>query len=707
MTIAANILILTARVSMDTSAPVWAKASGATITLVPRVPDTPLTVSGSTTYDTGHFGSGSFAFGSASGTTVSPTLVLHCTPSSIGPSQVTNCTASITGDDAELGTYAPVNPIVFTINSSSWTTVAVSPDGDAVAEGGLSGASPGTYTISASYSATSPYTDSYYPAMSVSTTVTVGSSDPTTTGVYQYKIKQSDGTTSGFDAAGNITAYYDSTSGQWNNIQYDALNRLVRADGPSAFNGSSPYFCWTYDSFGNRTGQNSEPTGPFTVVSTVGSQSCTAYSGVTATTDVESYSSGDASNQLRSSSHLFGIERSGSASYDYDAAGELTDDGAAGHQYAYDAEGRLCAEYNGTAYIGYLYNASGIRVAKGTQSSLSCDLTGNGFTMTSMYVLDQGGQTMTETDGSGVWQHTDVGGFASYDSNGLHFQMADWLGTRRVQTDYAGTVETSFQHLPFGELLTSLSGDSTEKHFTGKEHDTESGNDYFDARYYSPSMGRFMIPDWSVKVEPIPYSKLDDPQSLNLYSYVRNHPLSTVDADGHDWQEVLKHLGNAINETTGRVTVGFGLGAKGKVGGLDARAEVAYKINLKFSAGKLTLSETLEGGASIGKGKNQAGLAGSVEKDVVTADLNNKEIKGSNAITKEYVLGTKVGGNQSEASRDAIGVSGEEGEGLLGGGGVQTTREGWKELRTAAKEALSSVKNLTLPNPDKRDDQKQ
>ncbi len=356
--------------------------------------------------------------------------------------------------------------------------------------------------------------------------------DAMKSGVYSYKIKQSDGTTSGFDAAGNITAYYDSTSGQWNNIQYDALNRLVRADGPSAFNGSSPYFCWTYDSFGNRTGQNSEPTGPFTVVSTVGSQSCTAYSGVTATTDVESYSSGDASNQLRSSSHLFGIERSGSASYDYDAAGELTDDGAGGHQYAYDAEGRLCAEYNGTAYIGYLYNASGIRVAKGTQSSLSCDLTGNGFTMTSMYVIDQGGQTMTETDGSGVWQHTDVDS-ATYDSNGLHFQMADWLGTRRVQTDYAGTVETSFQHLPFGELLTSLSGDATEKHFTGKEHDTESGNDYFDARYYASSAGRFMIPDWSAKVEPVPYAKLADPQTLNLYSYGLNNALSGLDADGH------------------------------------------------------------------------------------------------------------------------------------------------------------------------------
>ena len=35
--------------------------------------------------------------------------------------------------------------------------------------------------------------------------------------------------------------------------------------------------------------------------------------------------------------------------------------------------------------------------------------------------------------------------------------------------------------------------------FTGKERDTESGNDYFGARYYSSSMGRFMSPDWSMQ----------------------------------------------------------------------------------------------------------------------------------------------------------------------------------------------------------------
>jgi RHS repeat-associated protein len=69
---------------------------------------------------------------------------------------------------------------------------------------------------------------------------------------------------------------------------------------------------------------------------------------------------------------------------------------------------------------------------------------------------------------------------------------------------------------------------------TGKERDTESGNDYMFARYYNSATGRFLSPDWSVKVAPVPYAKLDNPQSLNLYSYVWNNPLSRNDPDGHE-----------------------------------------------------------------------------------------------------------------------------------------------------------------------------
>ena len=68
---------------------------------------------------------------------------------------------------------------------------------------------------------------------------------------------------------------------------------------------------------------------------------------------------------------------------------------------------------------------------------------------------------------------------------------------------------------------------------TQHEHDTESGNDYFGARYYASSIGRFLSPDWSAKEEPVPYAKLDDPQTLNLYSFVGNNPLARADADGH------------------------------------------------------------------------------------------------------------------------------------------------------------------------------
>ncbi len=69
---------------------------------------------------------------------------------------------------------------------------------------------------------------------------------------------------------------------------------------------------------------------------------------------------------------------------------------------------------------------------------------------------------------------------------------------------------------------------------TGKERDSESGNDYFGARYYASTMGRFLSPDWSAQEDPVPYAVLDDPQSLNLYSYVRNNPLSRTDPTGHD-----------------------------------------------------------------------------------------------------------------------------------------------------------------------------
>ena len=69
--------------------------------------------------------------------------------------------------------------------------------------------------------------------------------------------------------------------------------------------------------------------------------------------------------------------------------------------------------------------------------------------------------------------------------------------------------------------------------FTGKERDTESGLDNFGARYDSSNLGRFLTPDWAERPTAVPYAAFGDPQSLNLYGFVRNDPVSLADADGH------------------------------------------------------------------------------------------------------------------------------------------------------------------------------
>jgi RHS repeat-associated protein len=91
--------------------------------------------------------------------------------------------------------------------------------------------------------------------------------------------------------------------------------------------------------------------------------------------------------------------------------------------------------------------------------------------------------------------------------------------------------------LPFGDGPGCTGPDApplgTEHRFTGKERDTESGNDYFGARYYSSSIGRWLSPDWSPQAEAVPYASLGNPQSLNLYGYAGNNPLRNIDLDGH------------------------------------------------------------------------------------------------------------------------------------------------------------------------------
>jgi RHS repeat-associated protein len=386
--------------------------------------------------------------------------------------------------------------------------------------------------------------------------------------------------TAGYDGVGNVTSYDDSVMGAWS-FQYDTLNRLQ--SGSATTGGyASQNLCWAYDDFGNRTLESLQST------------ACVA-----GTPPAEAYYS---NNQVNNG--LIG----------YDAAGDIQTDAAAGNQYIYDAEGRVCAVASSPVagiriMTGYMYNAEGIRVGKGTISAMSCDVTTNGFQLTHSYVLGLGGEELTTMGPSGTgqsgWRRTNVYGagklLATYDLVGsygsrlaggdgsgssetgvgypaLHFHLADPLGTRRMQVSgnltSAGVPELDCQSLPFGNQqncttdpnATDTADDATPMHFTAKERDSESGNDYFEARYYSSAMGRFMSPDWAAKEDPVPYATFDDPQSLNLYSYVKNNPLSHADADGHccDWNSIIIGSTTALGGIAGAVggaAAGAGAGA--------------------------------------------------------------------------------------------------------------------------------------------------
>jgi RHS repeat-associated protein len=292
-----------------------------------------------------------------------------------------------------------------------------------------------------------------------------------------------------YDANGNRITQAD-TSGT-TTLSYDALNRLVQV----AYPGTYGNWSWAYDPVGNRTSQ-------------------TAPGGIT----TYAY---DGNNRLT---------QAGGVVYTYDANGNLTGT-TAGQSFTYDVFNRMTQAVGTGGTATYTYNGNGLKIQR------------VGPDGTTRYYYD-GFRPIWETDGIGTITaqlDRDIFGnlLSRREASGVRrYYHPDGLGSTNALTDETGNLLASMLYDAWGNVRAS-SADVGKYRFAGAELDTASGLYHMGARFYDPSIGRWLSEDPK-------QDKVFNPLALNFYAYVNNTPLTLVDPDGLDIDAATLSLGLGI-----------------------------------------------------------------------------------------------------------------------------------------------------------------
>ncbi|NJN16641.1 MAG: hypothetical protein HC822_10390 [Oscillochloris sp.] len=256
-------------------------------------------------------------------------------------------------------------------------------------------------------------------------------------------------------------------------------------------------------------------------------------------------------------------------SYCYDRNGNMVSGG--GRSFVWNGENLPTSITSGGVTESYGYTADSARVKVVRGSTETIFLEGlyeeiEGGAITKYYTLNGGVVAMREHSGS------------SSTVTRLH---GDHLGSVSVATSSSG-VATQQEYDPWGQIRPNAAGtphpiSQTRRNYTGQIRD-DTGLLYYNARYYDPTIGRFLSADSvvpgnpsggmdGVAITPLTIDfheggflgKLNaesamgfwfelsndarrqhgspmgpaNPQSLNRYSYVQNNPLRYVDPTGH------------------------------------------------------------------------------------------------------------------------------------------------------------------------------
>ncbi len=279
-----------------------------------------------------------------------------------------------------------------------------------------------------------------------------------------------------YDANGNRVTQTDSSG--TTTFGYDALNRLTQA----AYPGTYGTWSWAYDAVGNRTSQ-------------------TAPSGQTLYTY-------DQTNRLT---------QAGAVVYSYDANGNLTGT-SAGQSFTYDPFNRMTQAVGAGGTATYTYNGDGLKVQR---------IGPDGATR---YYYD-GIRPIWETDGAGSMTaqlDRDIFGnlLSRREASGTRrYYYPDGLGSTIALTDETGSVVASMLYDAWGQVRASNGTSQGKYRYTGAELDEATGLYHLGARFYDPTIGRWLGED------PARLGNFS-PLSLNLYAFAWNMPTGLVDYTG-------------------------------------------------------------------------------------------------------------------------------------------------------------------------------
>jgi RHS repeat-associated protein len=353
-------------------------------------------------------------------------------------------------------------------------------------------------TITSSYNGTAgpQIITSYAPNNQISTqSRTIGGSGTAVNTTYQYDAGDRQTTITDYVSGGSALATYVYT--------YDQANRVTSekdAEGTASF---------TYDNSNELTGVTGSRTESYTY-DLNGNRTGTGYS----TTVM---------NEIHTSPGLI--------TYSYDNAGNTISANSGGTftTYTYDYHNRLTGvKQGGTVIATYTYDALDRRI--GVQESGSTTWTVfNGTSPDAMPYGDFNGSGTLLTryvSGPGMVNGAVVDELLARTSSGgtSAWYLTDKLDSVRDVVSSAGSAIDHVVYDSFGNMTTETSASNGDRFkYAGMLRDTITGQNFDNARWYSPSSGRFN------SVDTLGFRAKD----ANLFRYVVNGPTNMVDPSGH------------------------------------------------------------------------------------------------------------------------------------------------------------------------------